>query len=823
MSPTQDELLVTDAQLAPEITPEGPPDATIRCVFLTGATGFLGTQVLGELLRTTDWQIICLVRAADDAHAQARIAEVLVNAGVEAKQAGVRITAMRGSVSDPEYGLNPAAFDALAAAIDAVVHGAAEVSWIKPYRRLRGSHVTGTRNAIRLACRLRAKPLYVVSTLAVCYVPNGPDVVDESTDMAVHVARMPLGYAQAKCVGETLLRAAAARGLPVGILRSALICGHSGTGHSNHQDLISRLLRGSTQSRIAADVDWRLDYIPVDTAAHVLCTLLRSGFAYGGTVGYARVLHLQHDAPRSWRELVLSLRLRGYPVHLVPLDTWLKMLAQRSAVDAPDLHVLRPFFLARPSVLDGHSIIELYLEPTRSRIRSSASQTWLAQHGIDIPRFDARLLNRYFAHYVASGFLPANGAPVAKREPAALCSMIEAALRAGRGTDTLKLANFSALPLGGENGILSELAALRTGGRTGLWHCRADIMGPNGAQPLDAVLKLKPADAEQDAITLAIAALCSPELAHAFSEHLPRLHYRHAAARERAIAQMKDTRLLRHMPTLLAVLPSADDAIQGMLYGYLRGAELLNSVNHPEQWSAAHLAAAVRGLGEIHSVWLGREHELLACDGLTVEAGGPTLTTMRSLWQALANFSAPYFADLLGNDVHATQCAWIDTLADGWPGAPAMPRTLIHHDCNPRNLTFLRTPDGLELCAYDWELATVGLPQYDLAELLCFVLPEPDQQQVAESAIQGHRVALEAAAGCVLDPELWRAGMVIALRSFIICRLPLYVMMQRFRPQAFLPRVVRNAWWLAQWIEGHANSGLECDGRKTDELHPLDL
>lgn len=803
MSPTQDELLISDAQLAPEITPEGPPSSTIRRVFLTGATGFLGTQVLGELLRTTDWQIICLVRARDDLHARARIAEVLLHASVEADPAGTRVTVIRGSVSDSDYGLSVDAFDALAADIDAVIHGAAEVSWIKPYRRLRGSHVAGTRNAIRLACRLRAKPLYVVSTLAVCYVPGGPDVIDETIDMAPYIARMPLGYAQAKCVGESLLRTAAARGLPVGVLRSALICGDSRTGCSNPRDLISRLVRGSTQSQTAADVDWRLDYIPVDTAAHVLCTMLRTGFAYGGIADQARILHLQHDAPRSWREMVLSLRLRGYPVHLVPLDQWLEMIDQRSAQEAPDLHVLRPFFLARPSVLDGRSIVELYLEPTRSHIRSETSQAWLTQHGIDIPRFDARLLNRYFAHYVASGFLPASYERASECEPATLCKMIEEALCTRNGVATLKLANFSAIPISGENGILSELATARTGGRTGLWHCRGHVEGTNGQanEPLDAVLKLKPSDAEQDVITLAIAALCSPELAQAFSEHLPRLHHQQSAKRERAIALMDDARLFRHMPSLLAILPPRDDGIQGLLYAYLRDVELLNSVDHPEQWIAEHIDAAVRGLGDIHAVWLGRQRELLAFDWIATEACGPTLTTMQSLWHALANFSAACFADMLGHPTLATQRAWIDTMADWLPDTLTMPRSLIHHDCNPRNLTFLRTPHGLELCAYDWELATVGLPQYDLAELLCFVLPEQDKERIAEAAITGHRIALEAASGCTLDPELWRAGMAIALRSFIICRLPLYVMMHRFRPQAFLSRVVRNAWWLANWIE----------------------
>ena len=75
------------------------------------------------------------------------------------------------------------------------------------------------------------------------------------------------------------------------------------------------------------------------------------------------------------------------------------------------------------------------------------------------------------------------------------------------------------------------------------------------------------------------------------------------------------------------------------------------------------------------------------------------------------------------------------------------PQTMIHNDCNPRNMC-LRFPkptlsdlggdsneklqksnecslpyaDCRMLCLYDWELATIDVPQHDVAEFLSFVL-----------------------------------------------------------------------------------------------------
>ena len=46
-------------------------------VFLTGATGFLGMEVMARVLEKGDREVIALVRAADDVAAQERLDDVL--------------------------------------------------------------------------------------------------------------------------------------------------------------------------------------------------------------------------------------------------------------------------------------------------------------------------------------------------------------------------------------------------------------------------------------------------------------------------------------------------------------------------------------------------------------------------------------------------------------------------------------------------------------------------------------------------------------------------------------------------------------------------
>ncbi|MDP9346018.1 MAG: SDR family oxidoreductase, partial [Actinomycetota bacterium] len=54
--------------------------ATTRPILLTGATGFVGAVVLDRLLRAGH-EVVCLVRAADDAEATARLRTVLARSG----------------------------------------------------------------------------------------------------------------------------------------------------------------------------------------------------------------------------------------------------------------------------------------------------------------------------------------------------------------------------------------------------------------------------------------------------------------------------------------------------------------------------------------------------------------------------------------------------------------------------------------------------------------------------------------------------------------------------------------------------------------------
>jgi aminoglycoside phosphotransferase (APT) family kinase protein len=171
------------------------------------------------------------------------------------------------------------------------------------------------------------------------------------------------------------------------------------------------------------------------------------------------------------------------------------------------------------------------------------------------------------------------------------------------------------------------------------------------------------------------------------------------------------------------------------------------------------------------------------------------------LWSSLAEHAAPVFSKWLGSGFCALHRELIDSLDRWWSEVEGMPHTLIHNDCNPRNLAFRQPGGSLRLCLYDWELATTGLPQHDLAELLCFVLGPQFHLPDVFGYIERHRRGLERHSGHAIDASVWRQGFRLSLNDLMINRLPAYAMIHRFQKQRFLERVVRTWMALKKWAE----------------------
>ena len=120
-----------------------------------------------------------------------------------------------------------------------------------------------------------------------------------------------------------------------------------------------------------------------------------------------------------------------------------------------------------------------------------------------------------------------------------------------------------------------------------------------------------------------------------------------------------------------------------------------------------------------------------------------------------------------------------------------MPKTLVHNDLNPRNTCFKLVEGAPVFCVYDWELATYHVPQYDVIELLCFVL-DADRYHLRLIYLEFYRNALHELTGLCADKEVFSRGAELAAYDFGLHRLGMYMMAHSVSPYPFLPRVVNS-------------------------------
>lgn len=262
------------------------PDSSIpETVLLTGATGFMGRELLWRLVRRPSYRVVCLVRAKDDADADARLSCVLDQARPEPLTAGqrARATAIRGDLTEGELGLAPGQRDQLAGSISRVIHGAATVDWATPLEKARHINVEGTRQVVELAKLAQVRGVLrrfdYISTCHVCGRRRGR-IPEESLDGAAGFFNH---YEESKFEAEQLVRSS---GLPFATFRLSSVVGDSRTGYSSTFRVmywpLKMLSRGMAWV-VPADRRGIVDIVPVDYVCDALETLSAEPSARGKT------------------------------------------------------------------------------------------------------------------------------------------------------------------------------------------------------------------------------------------------------------------------------------------------------------------------------------------------------------------------------------------------------------------------------------------------------------------------------------------------------------------------------------------------------------
>ena len=245
---------------------------TPRVVFLTGATGFLGMEVLVRLLEREDTEVRALVRAPDHEAAEARLDDVLAKLWHDPARYRDRLRAVPGELTQEGLGLAPADRAALTRDLDAVLHCAASISFSLPIDEARAINVDGTRRVIELAREVQGLERFLHVSTAYVAGLRGGRFRERQLDAG---QRFRNTYEQTKWESEHLV--AAAHDLAPCIARPSIVVGESDSGWTPSFNVLYWPLRAFSRGlfdQVPARLEAHIDVVPVDYVADGIAHLL---------------------------------------------------------------------------------------------------------------------------------------------------------------------------------------------------------------------------------------------------------------------------------------------------------------------------------------------------------------------------------------------------------------------------------------------------------------------------------------------------------------------------------------------------------------------
>ena len=231
--------------------------------FVTGATGFIGRNLVEQLLER-EGTIHVLVREGS----KGRLEELRNRWGVDDK----RVVAVVGDLSERRLGVSKADRDRLQG-VEHVFHLAAIYDMTADAESQRVANVEGTRHMVELAETVKAGHVHMVSSIAAAGLYQGTwteDMFEEAQELDTHP------YFLTKHESEAVVREECSR--PWRVYRPGIVVGHSETGEMDKVDgpyyffkLIRRIRNVVPQWMPMPGLEGReINIVPVDFVARAI-------------------------------------------------------------------------------------------------------------------------------------------------------------------------------------------------------------------------------------------------------------------------------------------------------------------------------------------------------------------------------------------------------------------------------------------------------------------------------------------------------------------------------------------------------------------------
>ncbi len=281
-------------------------------IFVTGATGYLGSYAVERLLRTTDQRLSLLVRAKDTQGARERLWQSLqLHMGFEEfrEHLATRIDVYVGDLTAMRLGLDAERYGRLLKGTESVLHVAAALNRMSA-RLCHDVNLRGTLEIVELVRAIDAmhgvRRFSFVSTTAVAGERQDETIYEDS---AIDFGRKDYDpYARTKKFCEHMI-ARTLPEVPIAIYRPAIVMGDTRCAATSQFDMVRATAMLARMKVLPLDPGARQDIVPADFVGHAIADLhMKPELRYG-------IYHLSAGhGSKTNAELMRELRLGGKPL-----------------------------------------------------------------------------------------------------------------------------------------------------------------------------------------------------------------------------------------------------------------------------------------------------------------------------------------------------------------------------------------------------------------------------------------------------------------------------------------------------------------------------
>lgn len=310
-------------------------------IFVTGATGFLGSSVLEAVLEAfPKATVTALVRAETPEAALERVREIAVKRELKSLAHLERVKVVLGDVTQPHLGLSKADWAVLSTTIDLIVHASGKADHLIGYQGIADINTLSTREALRLASEQKVKAVANIGSTNMWLSfqdEENDEVVPENLDLSTLSTGLFNGYSQSKWVSEMLCQRARERGLPVVTVRPGNLGGNArGRYIPNEDSFLWRLFTGCQQLGYRPESKSKFTETPSDWFSEIFGKLMSTPRTWDSNHS---VFHIRNEKPIELDEMPVP--VGNEMPKVVPYNEWAEIF-QREASSPSSQNPMAP-------------------------------------------------------------------------------------------------------------------------------------------------------------------------------------------------------------------------------------------------------------------------------------------------------------------------------------------------------------------------------------------------------------------------------------------------------------------------------------------------